>query len=108
MDALKPPDDKGCSGDDYVQPDSVDTTVQLVISLALGFSAFLAFCVRAPFFSPSTRRKGGFMVLTSGPVPVDSPAAMEIPLRSEKAAARHLRCATHPSRQLPGLDPGAV
>jgi hypothetical protein len=48
MDALKPPDNGTCSGDDYVQPGSVDTTVQLVISLALGFSAFLAFCVRQP------------------------------------------------------------
>lgn len=38
---------KGCdgSGDEFVQPGEKDTQVQLVISLALGLTAFLAFCV---------------------------------------------------------------
>lgn len=36
---------KNCSREDFTQPGSTDTTVQLVISLALGFSAFFAFCV---------------------------------------------------------------
>lgn len=33
------------SGDEFVQPGEKDTYVQLVISLALGLSAFIAFCV---------------------------------------------------------------
>jgi hypothetical protein len=39
------PDDKNCLGENYVGPGKKDTQVQLVISLALGLSAFLAFCV---------------------------------------------------------------
>ena len=39
-------DDK-CSGDAYVKAGSKDIQVQLVISLALGVSAFLAFSVCA-------------------------------------------------------------
>lgn len=37
----------GCNstGDDIVQPGDKDTQVQLVISLSLGITAFLAFCV---------------------------------------------------------------
>lgn len=37
----------GCdgSGSEFVQPGEKDTQVQLVISLALGSTAFLAFCV---------------------------------------------------------------
>ena len=37
-----------CSGDEFVQPGEKDTYVQLVISLALGLTAFIAFCV-SPF-----------------------------------------------------------
>lgn len=39
---------KGCdrSGSDFVQPGEKDTQVQLIISLALGLTAFVAFCVR--------------------------------------------------------------
>lgn len=36
---------QGCKSEDFTQPGSTDTTVQLVISLALGISAFFAFCV---------------------------------------------------------------
>lgn len=39
------PDD-GCSGDKYVGPSQKDTQVQLVISVALGLTAFMSFCVR--------------------------------------------------------------
>lgn len=41
---------KGCDGDGsrFVQPGEKDTQVQLVISLALGLTAFLAFCVCLP------------------------------------------------------------
>lgn len=39
------PDKDKCLGDNYVGPGKKDTQVQLVISLALGLSAFLAFCV---------------------------------------------------------------
>lgn len=35
-----------CDGDEYVKPGPKDLQVQLVISLSLGVSAFLAFCVR--------------------------------------------------------------
>ena len=38
-----------CLADDYVGPGAKDTQVQLVISLALGVSAFLAFCVSFHF-----------------------------------------------------------
>ncbi|KAK3309781.1 uncharacterized protein B0T15DRAFT_424727 [Chaetomium strumarium] len=37
-----------CSGDKQVRPGKTDTQVQLVISLALGLSAFLAFCTLRP------------------------------------------------------------
>lgn len=39
--------EKGCegSGSDFVQPGEKDTQVQLIISLALGLTAFVAFCV---------------------------------------------------------------
>lgn len=40
------PDKDECRGDKAVGPGARDTQVQLVISLALGLSAFLAFCVR--------------------------------------------------------------
>lgn len=33
------------SGNEFVQPGEKDTYVQLVISLALGSTAFIAFCV---------------------------------------------------------------
>jgi hypothetical protein len=36
---------QSCKSEDFTQPGSTDTTVQLVISLALGISAFFAFCV---------------------------------------------------------------
>lgn len=34
-----------CTDQDFTGPGSTDTTVQLAISLLLGFSAFIAFCV---------------------------------------------------------------
>lgn len=40
------PDKEECLPDNIVGPGTKDTQVQLVISLALGLSAFLAFCVR--------------------------------------------------------------
>lgn len=40
---------RGCGdGSEYVQPGEKDTQVQLVISLALGLTAFFTFCV-CPF-----------------------------------------------------------
>ncbi|KAG8157192.1 hypothetical protein KVR01_012900 [Diaporthe batatas] len=36
------------SGDEFVQPGEKDTYVQLIISLALGLSAFIAFCILRP------------------------------------------------------------
>lgn len=42
------------SGNEFVQPGEKDTYVQLVISLALGSTAFFAFCVGLSFsFLPS-------------------------------------------------------
>lgn len=40
----------GCdgSGNEFVQPGEKDTQVQLVISLVLGLTAFVAFCVSSP------------------------------------------------------------
>ncbi len=45
MDAALPSNDTECPGDSFVEPGSKDIQVQFVISLALGISAFLAFCV---------------------------------------------------------------
>ncbi|KAK4156648.1 hypothetical protein C8A00DRAFT_40942 [Chaetomidium leptoderma] len=42
------PDKDKCLGDNAVGPNTKDTQVQLVISLALGLSAFLAFCTLRP------------------------------------------------------------
>ncbi|CAN8099721.1 unnamed protein product [Discula destructiva] len=39
---------KGCDGNDFVQPGEKDTQVQLVISLALGLTAFFTFCILRP------------------------------------------------------------
>jgi hypothetical protein len=40
-----------CRGQDYIPPSSdKDLTVQLVLSLALGVTAFFAFCVRLPLY----------------------------------------------------------
>ena len=44
------PDKNKCRGADSVGPNTKDTQVQLVISLALGLSAFFAFCVRITRF----------------------------------------------------------
>ncbi|KAK3382702.1 hypothetical protein B0T24DRAFT_20870 [Lasiosphaeria ovina] len=41
-------DKEKCGDDDWVGPSTKDTQVQLVISLALGLSAFLAFCTLRP------------------------------------------------------------
>lgn len=48
MDAAAPPDNTDCPGESYVEPGSKDIQVQLVISLGLGITAFLAFCVSLP------------------------------------------------------------
>ncbi|KAL2135002.1 hypothetical protein VTI74DRAFT_10137 [Chaetomium olivicolor] len=42
------PDKDKCLGENYVGPGKKDTQVQLVISLTLGLSAFLAFCTLRP------------------------------------------------------------
>ncbi|KAK0624831.1 hypothetical protein B0T17DRAFT_590638 [Bombardia bombarda] len=52
MDVFQDPD-KGknntrCTGDEFVGPGAKDTQLQLVISLVLGISAFLAFCILRP------------------------------------------------------------
>lgn len=44
MDAWADPDKK-CDGIKAVRPGDKDTYVQLIISLALGLSAFIVFCV---------------------------------------------------------------
>lgn len=44
----KPADDTKCKGEDFVGPGSTDVYVQLAISLTMGLSAFLSFCVRTP------------------------------------------------------------
>ncbi|KAK3329903.1 hypothetical protein B0H66DRAFT_542322 [Apodospora peruviana] len=43
-----PPKDKGCDGDQYAGTATKAIQVQLVISLALGLSAFVAFCILRP------------------------------------------------------------
>lgn len=45
------------SGNEFVQPGEKDTYVQLVISLALGSTAFLAFCVSPVEKDPSPHRR---------------------------------------------------
>ncbi|KAK1757856.1 calcium permeable stress-gated cation channel 1 [Echria macrotheca] len=41
-------DEDKCKGDQYVKPGATDTTLQLAISLTLGLSAFLTFCIIRP------------------------------------------------------------
>ena len=59
------PDKDHCRGEDYVGPGTKDTQVQLVISLALGLSAFLAFCVRLSLVSRV------LCLFPSHPIPAD-------------------------------------
>lgn len=40
---------KGCDGNEFVQPGEKDTQVQLVISLVLGLTAFVSFCVSTSY-----------------------------------------------------------
>lgn len=109
MDVLRAPDgDKTCSGEDFVQPGTVDTTVQLVISVSLGFSAFIAFCVSLLSRSPLKPANPAPRTLTHFSAAVDPPATMEVPLRSEKTAPQHLRLPTSAPRQLPWLDPSII
>ncbi|KAK3300675.1 uncharacterized protein B0H64DRAFT_352313 [Chaetomium fimeti] len=42
------PDPDQCRGENAIRPGKKDTQVQLVISLALGLSAFIAFCILRP------------------------------------------------------------
>jgi hypothetical protein len=50
-----PDKDNSCLGDNYVGPGKslIDTQVQLVISVSMGLSAFLSFCVGIPFLFES-------------------------------------------------------
>ncbi|KAH8890467.1 DUF221-domain-containing protein [Thozetella sp. PMI_491] len=48
MDMFEEPPDKSCTGRDFVQPGNTDIKVQLVLSLALGVTAFMAFCILRP------------------------------------------------------------
>lgn len=45
-----------CRGEDYLKPGSTNITVQLGLSLILGVSAFVAFCVcpGGPFYEASS------------------------------------------------------
>lgn len=55
------------SGDEFVQPGEKDTYVQLFISLALGLSAFTAFCV-----SPNRDQPGSLRLLDAESYPTRS------------------------------------
>ncbi|KAH6650439.1 hypothetical protein F5144DRAFT_556195 [Chaetomium tenue] len=48
MNMFEDPDNPDCGGDNAIRPGRKDTQVQLVISLALGLSAFIAFCILRP------------------------------------------------------------
>jgi hypothetical protein len=48
------------SGDEFVQPGEKDTYVQLVISLSLGLTAFIAFCVSPVESRPSKCQIAGY------------------------------------------------
>lgn len=47
------PAKENCTSEHFVQPGTVDTTLQLGISLVLGLSAFITFCVSSRLLSPS-------------------------------------------------------
>lgn len=66
MSMFEDPDNPDCGGDNAVRPGQKDTQVQLVISLALGLSAFIAFCVRRPIETVAP------CSLVSGPLTVRS------------------------------------
>ena len=45
---LEPDDQEKCDPEKYIRPGDKDLVVQLVLSLIIGVSSFLAFCVRNP------------------------------------------------------------
>lgn len=47
--------DSDCSGNPYVRPGATDTKVQLAISLLLGLTGFVAFCVSRRPVGPKSR-----------------------------------------------------
>jgi len=55
---FREPKDEDCPGHDYVKPGKTDIKVQLVISLGLGITAFLAFCVSLGTISASSAQDG--------------------------------------------------
>jgi hypothetical protein len=45
---LEPDDQEKCDPEKYIRPGDKDLVVQLVLSLIIGVSSFVAFCVRNP------------------------------------------------------------
>jgi hypothetical protein len=68
-----------CDGNDAVRPGTKDIYVQLVISFALGLSAFTVFCVLSP--APSQLPTPPWLTLSR---PVDPATAMAVPVRRSK------------------------
>ncbi|KAH6854070.1 hypothetical protein B0I37DRAFT_360997 [Chaetomium sp. MPI-CAGE-AT-0009] len=65
------PDPDQCRGENAIRPGKKDTQVQLVISLALGLSAFIAFCILRPrwksLYAARKRRSNPLLSLPSLP-----------------------------------------
>ncbi len=95
------PEETDCPADEFVKPGKTDIKVQLVISLGLGITAFLAFCVsRIPSKAP--RPTANMALLT------DTEAAMEVLICRKEEALRSPTLAPGPPRLLLGMDPRAV
>ena len=103
------PDKDECPVDQWVGPGEKDTWVQLVISLTLGLSAFLAFCVCLGL-GPVRLRPHGFrlLMLTTHLPAADAAAAMEIVVCSTKATIRSSYRLARPARQLLRMGPCLV
>lgn len=94
-------DHKRCNGSEYVQPGTKDIQVQLVISLALGISAFVIFCVsRCPrdTLVPTWSADSPTLFAT------DPPAAMEVALCRPQASARLDQHLAAPARLVLRMD----
>lgn len=87
------------SGDDAVRPGKKNVYVQLVLSLALGLSAFVAFCVS---FGAVFLKIGQASLIVCPPV--DPTAPMEDSIQREKTAPGSPHWPARAPRQLLGMD----
>src|SRR3569833_4722910 len=114
---FREPKDEDSPGHDYVKPGMTDIKVQLVFSLGLGISAFLAFCVSLGTISASSAHDGYPFVISPGrhyghdgnpcmrrasATPIPASRRRSCTTRSREGArsgtrSRRSRCSRHPA-----------